>query len=319
MAAGNWRTGAGIGDANISIARRTVAAALNSASKNQQILGHPVIQAMLMADEGVGPLLGELGISYGLLTVGTGKMTTTAEGSDVASTNFSLSNSTTITPARRAFARIASDFGRALQEPLLSGDLAPDAYGMLVFEGLQVWANSLIDVVVALFPSLTNDIGTTATDLTWSAVQNGIVDHKDRGNAGPCLGLLDTVGAKDLMNDMLSLGGAVQWSPGAQRAIANAQTGAFLFSEWGCDFYLNGELDNDGTDTSGGIISPGCIATKHARVPLPREADQVVDTGFYTIEARRTGGSESRFDIVSHFAAQIRENGRGSRLLYGVT
>jgi hypothetical protein len=319
MAAGSWRTGAGLGDANIAVARRTIAAALNASEKNRELLGHPVMQSILAQDDLLGPLLGELGVSFGLLTVGTAKMAATVEGTDVALTNYSLANSTTITPARHAFARAASDFGRALQEPLLTGELAPDAYAMVIHEAMMVWANTLVDKIVALFPSLTNTIGTTATDLSWSAIQNGIIDHKDRGNRGPVLGIIDSVGAKDLMSDMLSLGGAVQWAPQAQGAIQNATAGAYLGRFWEADFYLSGELDNDGTDTSGALISMGCIATKHARVPLPSEAMEIADGYWFTVEGRRTAGSETRFDIVSHLAAQIREDGRGSELLYGMT
>ena len=319
MAAGAWHTDSGIGDANIAIARRTVAAALNAAVKNRTILGHPVIRSILAADQGLGRLIGELGVSYGLLTVGTAKASATAEGSDVSATDFSLANSDTITPARHAFARVASDFARAIQEPLLTGELSPDVYAMLIYEGIQVWANTLVDKLAALFSSLTNVIGTSATDLTWAAVQDGVIDFKDRGNTGPALALIDTVGAKDLLDDMLSLGGAVQWSPQAQQAIADANSGAFLGTFWGVDFYLNGELDSDSTDTFGGLISAGCMATKHARVPLPREAVTIADGIWWTWEARRTGGSETRFDLVTHLAAKVREDGRGSQILYGKT
>jgi len=319
MAAGNWRPDAGLGDANIAVARRAILAALNSAAKNQEILGHPVIRDILMRDELLGPLLGELGVSVGLLTHGTGKATAKAVGSATTSTNYSLSNSTTITPARLTFGRTISDWGRALQEPLLRGELSPDAYAMVIVEALYVWANTLVDTLVALFASLTNEIGTTNTALSWTAVNNGIVDHKDRGNRGPALGLVDAVGAKQLMADTLALGGAVQWAPSSQQAIQNAQAGAFLGTFFGVQFYLNGELDNDGTDTSGGLISVGCLQTKHARVPLPsREAIQIADGGWYTVEARRQDGGETQFEIAMHLAAQIQEQNRGSMLRYKV-
>jgi len=319
MAAGNWTTGSGLGDANIAVARRTIAAALNAAVKNKALIGHPVMMQMLAADEMIGPLIGELGVSFGLLTFGTGKATAAVEGAATTSTNYSLANSATITPARKTFGRTVSDFGVALQRPLLVGELAPDQYAMVVAEGFQVWCNTLVNDVVALFASLTNEIGTTATDLSWSAVNRGIIDHKNRGNTGPALGVLDAVGAKDLMDDTLSLGGAVQWSTQAQQAIQDVSAGAFLGNFFGVDFFLNGELDNDATDTTGAIISAGCIQSKHARVALPREANQIADAGWYTVEALREAGGETQFDIVMHNAVQIRENARGSMLRYGLT
>ncbi len=319
MAAGAWRTSSGVGDANIAVGPRTIQAALNAASKNNAIIGHPVMQQMLMMDQGLGPMLGNLGVSVGLLTLGTGKASAVAEGTATTSTNFSLTNSTTITPARHAFGRSVADFGVAVQRGLLTGELAPDQYAMLINEGFQVWVNTLVDKVVALFASLSNEIGTTATDLSWSAVNRGIIDHKDRGNTGAAMGILDAVGAKDLMDDTLSLGGAVQWSPQAQQAIQDAQAGAYLGNFFGVDFYLNSELDDDGTDRFGGIISAGCLQSKHAIVPLPREAVMVADGGWYTLEALRQGGSETQFDLVMHLAAQILEDNRGSMLRYGIS
>jgi len=319
MAAGNWRTGAGLGDANITVAQRTIAAALNSATKNNAIIGHPVMMNMLMADEGIGPLIGALGVSFGLLTHGTATASATAEGTATTPTNYSLSNSTTITPARKTFGRQVSDFGVSVQRSLLTGELAPDQYAMVVAEGFQIWVNTLVDDVCATFSSLSNEIGTTATDLSWSAINQGIIDHKDRGNLGPALGLIDSVGAKDLMDDTLSLGGAVQWSPQAQQAIQDVSAGAFLGNFFGVDFYLNGQLDDDATDRFGAILSAGCVQSKHQRVPLPREADLVADAGWYTIEALRQDGGETLFDFAMHEAVQIREDARGSMLRYGLT
>ncbi len=319
MAAGAWTTSSGLGDANIAVGPRTIKAALNAASKNNAIIGHPVMQEMLLMDQGLGPLLGNLGVSMGLLTFGTGKASAVAEGTGTTATNFSLTNRTTNTPSRHAFGRKVSDFGVAVQRGLLTGELAPDQYAMLVNEGFQVWVNTLVDKVVALFASLSNEIGTTATDLTWGAVNRGIIDHKDRGNTAPAMGIIDAVGAKNLMDDTLSLGGAVQFSQQAQQAIQDAQAGAYLGNFFGVDFYLNSELDDDGTDRFGAIISAGCVQSKHAIVPPPRQAIMVPDGGWYTLEALRQGGSETQFDLVMHLAAQIVEDNRGSMLRYGAT
>lgn len=319
MAAGAWYTSSGLGDANIAVARRTISVALKAAVKNRALIGHPVMQQMLAEDQGLGQLMGELGVSFGLLTHGTGKAAETAEGTGVSATNYSLSNSTTITPARHAFARTVSDFGVSVQAGLLRGELSPDQYAMVVLEGYEVWVNTVVDKVVALFASLSNEIGSTGSDLTWAAINRGIIDHKNRGNMGPALGVLDAVGAKDLMDNTLSLGGAVQWAPQAQQAIQDVSAGAYLGNFFGVDFYLNSELDDDSTDRFGAIISAGCIQTKHQRVALPMEADAIVDAGFYTVEALRQDGSITKFTTTMHLAAQIKEDARGSMLRYGVS
>ena len=318
MSAGPWRTSSGVGDANIAVGPRTIVAALNAARKNNALVTHPVMMQMLAMDEGMGPMLGSLGVSVGLLSFGTGKAAAVAEGTATTASNYSLTNSTTITPARLAYGRKVSDFGVAVQAGLLRGELSPNQYAMVILEGLQVWTNTLVDSVVAHFANLTNEIGTTATALTWQAIQSGVIDHKDRGNTGEALGIIDSVGAKALMADIVGLGGAVQFAPQAQQAIQSSQTGAYLGRFWDVDFYLNGELDDNGTDRFGAIISAGCIQTKHKRVPLPSEAIQVADGGWYTVEALRQGGSETQFDIVMHLASQIQEQARGSMLRYAV-
>lgn len=316
MAAGNWLTTAGIGDAYISVAERAILIALDASVKNKAFVGHPVVQAMLAADQGLGPLRGALGSSVSLLTLGTGKLTTTAEGSDVALTNFSVSNSTTITPARKAFARAAADFARSIGEGQLRGEMAPDAYAMMVFEAMAVWGNSVTNDVVALFPSLSDSIGTTGTAFTWGALQDGVLAMKNRGVADGALGVLSLKGAQDLADDGLSLGGAAQWAAQMQQLIPSLQSGAYIGNFMGVDFYLNSELDTSGGDTIGGIITPGCIQTRHQPVALPQEADGLLQTPMFTIEMRRTGGSLTRFDIVSHYGVQIQETARGSQIIY---
>ena len=318
MAAGNWTTGAGLGDAYIAVAQRTIKVALDASVKNKGFVGHPVVQGILAADRGLD-LQGALGSSVGLATIGAAKAAATAEGSDVALTNFSLSNSTTITPARKAFARSASDFARAIGQMQLSGDIAPDAYALMVFEAYRVWENTLTDDLVALLPSLSASIGTTGTAFTWGALQDGIYDLINAGVADQAIGVLSAKGCKDLADDGLSLGGAVQMSAQMQQLLPNLRNGAYIGTFMGVDFYMNGELDASGGDTVGGIITPGCLATQHKYVPLPAEADALLSSPMFSIEMRRTGGSMTRFDVVIHNGAQIQEAGRGAKILYSTT
>lgn len=307
MAAGNWLTNAGLGDAAIAIGARTIEVALHASVKNQEIIGHPVIRAMLAQDAGWGQLMGNLGVGWSLAAIGQGKATAVVEGTEATATNYSTANSS-LTPARYAYARKASDFARSIQESMLRGEMSPDAYGMLIYEGFRLWGNTFIDSLVALASSATYEIGTTATALTWGEVQDGIIDHKDRGNTGAALGLLSAKGAKDLANDGLALGGAVQWAPQAQSFIADSRSGARLGNFWGVDWYLNSELDADSGDTLGILIGEGALASKHQRVPLPeREARVVADVGLFTIEGRRGGGGVSTFETVFHFATGIKE------------
>jgi len=317
MAAGPWYTGSGIGDANIAVAARTIQAALHSSAKNREIMAHPVIRRMLAMDEQLPELLGALGVSISLLAVGQGKLAATAEGTEATPTSWATANSATVTPARRAWARDSSDFARVVQEALLTGEITPDLYAILVYEGWSLWGNDIVDRLAALAASASFEIGTTNMALTWAAVQTGVLAAKDRGVVGNGLGLIDAKGAGDLSSDALSLGGAIQFRAQTQQFVSNSGQGAYLGTEWGIDWYLCGELDAVGVDTLGIVLWDDAALSKHQRVPLPpREAIVLADLGFLTIEARRPGGGVTRAETVSYNAIGIREAARFSAIRY---
>lgn len=316
MAAGDWNSGAGLGDANISVAARTLQNALHASVKNIEPIGHPVFQSMLAKDAELGQLMGALGVSVSLAAIGQGKLAAVAEGTEATPTNFSTANSTTVTPGRRAFARDVSDFARSLQEPLLRGELSPTAEAMLTYEAYRLWSNDLVDRVVALAASASTEMGTTGTALTWSDIQSGVMTSKNRGVQGRGIGMLSTKGALDLTSNALSLSGAVQFRGRTQDMVANAEGGAYLFSEWGVDWFLNSELDADGGDTLGIVLWDGAVLLKHQRVPLPSEAETMLDLGFLTVEKRRPGGGQTRFETVSYNALGILEAARFDAVRY---
>jgi len=316
MAAGNWYSNSGIGDANISVSARSIAVALSDSIKNQEAVAHPVFQSMLARDQGLGQLLGALGLGMSFATLGTGKLAATAEGTEATPTNFSTAN-IVVTPARKAFARQVSDFARSLQDGLLVGEISPTTEALLAYEGTRIWQNSLVDGIVALAASATHEIGTTGTALTWSAINNGVYDLKDRGAAtSRALALVSAKGAKDLAADALSLGGAVQMAAQTQGFIANAQSGAYVGTFNGIDVYLNSELDADGGDTLGILITDGALMSKHQQVTLPRESMALINAGFFTMEARRPGGGVSIVETVSYNGFAIAEAGRFAAIRY---
>ncbi len=316
MGAGIWGTGTGLGDANIAVAARTIQLALNAAVKNRAILGHPVILDLMARDQALGQLMGELGVSIGLTDMGTGKLTAVAEATEATPTNFSVTNSSTVTPLRRAYARDVTDFGVSVQGSLLRGELGPDVVAMLTLDAVGCWFNDIVDRIVALFTSATYSMGTSGTALSWGALQDGVISMLDRGNQSMGLGFLSAKAAQDLANDGLSLGGAVQFDPATRQFQAQLGKGAYLGTHWGVDWYLNSELDASGGDTYGGIVTPGAILMKHQRVALPSNADQVFATPFLTCETRRPGGGVNRYEYVSHNALAAQEQARMAALIW---
>jgi len=316
MAAGNWLSTAGIGDANNAATARGIMAALNEANKNQEAAAHPVMQNMLSKDAGVGQMLGALGYGVSFAALGQGKLAARTEGQTISLTNFSTTN-VTVTPSRKAFARQVSDYSRSLQAGLLMGEIGPDVEALLAYEGTRVWLNSLVDQIAALASSATNTIGSTGVPLTWSALNEGILDLKNRGAAqGRALGLVTVKGAKDLADDALSLGGAVAMAPQIQQLLANASAGAYVGSFGAVDVYLNSELDTDSGDDLGMLLTDGAIISKHQQVALPREADALINAGFYTMEMRRADGGVTNIETVAYNGVAIAENGRMAAIRY---
>lgn len=321
MAAGPWYSGSGLGDANIAIAAKSIEVALHESVKNQEAMGHPVILDMLARDEGLGQLMGALGVGISFADIGQGKQSAVAEGTEATPVDFDEA-AISITPARRAYARKVSDYARSLQDAMLRGELTPDAYAMLVYEGTRVWGNSVIDELFAFASSATNVIGATGTDLTWATLMNGVYDFKDRGaGTGRALCALTAKGVKDLANDALSLGGAVQMSAQVQQFLNNGAQGSFVGSFFGgaLDIHINSECDTSGGDTLGMVIGMGGMQTKHQRVPLGRAADVLSDVGFFTQEIRRPGGGVDIVETVSYRGTAIREQGRIAQVLYSTT
>lgn len=316
MAAGDWLSTAGIGDANIAVASRAIRVALDASVKNMEIMGHPVVRSIMAEDQQLGQLMGALGVSTSFLTLGTTKLIAVAEGTEATPTDFSVANSTTVSPGRRAAARDIGDFGIALNAAMLQGDVNT-VIALLSYDGLHMWFNDWLNRIVALASTATNTIGTTATALTWEELNEGVVAFKNRGaGAGPALGLLSAKGVNDLNADSLSLGGAFQFSQEGRAAIATMSAGAFVGSRNGVDWYLSSELDADGGDTLGMVLTGGAVRSKHQVVPLPSTAEAVINAGWYTVETRRIGGGISRYETVSHNAVGILEQARFAAVRY---
>lgn len=314
----DWTSAGGPGAGNIAVARRTLQMLMDPTAKNGAILNHPFIRDLMARDAALGQLIGELGVSVNLVTIGTGKMAATAEATAATATAWTAANSTTVTPARRAYARKVTDFAVSLQQALLGPSLPPTIVAALVMEAVATWLNDVIDRLLATCTTATYTIGTTATALSWGAVHEGVIDIRDRGAMVDfALGLLTAKGAKDLLADSLSLGGAIQWAPQSQQAIQDVQRGAYLGKFFGVDFFLNSECDTDGGDTVGGLFTPGSHLMKTQKVPLPSGAIGVADLpGMLTVEYRRADGGVSYYEYVSYNALAVLEQTRFAQIRY---
>lgn len=317
MAAGAWYSGAGIGDANQALVTRGVSLAIDASVKNIDFVGNPVMGAILARDQGLGNLLGALGVTEGLAVLGNQYASAAAEGTENAPTNTSESD-VDITPARKDLVRQVSDYARSLQDALLTGELSPSAIMVLILDGYRCWVNTVATEVIGLAGAASYDIGTTLTALTWADMYEGTLDFKNRGNPGPCVCALTVKGVKDLAADALSLGGAVQMSAQVQQFLNAGTSGSYMGRYFGSvDIYISSECDAPAADDEGIMFSAAGIATKHQRVPFAGTAAiPLVDAGFYRMELRRGDGATDKVVTDMYNGFSIRDAEACARVLY---
>ena len=320
MAAGQYITTAGIGEAFVSLAVSTISVGRDPTNLNVEIAAHPVMRAIMANDESLGNIIGALGLRVSFVDVGRSKMSATTEGSAPSTTNMTVTN-VSLTPARYAFARSATDWARSIAEALHTGQIADDVYALMIFDALRTWVNTVVNMVVALASSATYSMGTSGAALTFAALTDGLTDMRARGGVGGSglvLCLLSAKGVKDLQNDALALGGAAALAPQMQQLLNGGASGGYIGRFLGAlDIYLCPELDADGGDTLGIAFTEEGIHTKHQQVRLPAEAISLADMGMFSVEMNRGAGTGSTtFTTVSHVAAGIRQQQGLAKIVY---
>lgn len=320
MSAGQYVTTAGIGDAFVALMVSTIAVGLDPTNLNVEISAHPVMLSIMARDETLSNIIGALGIRVSFVDLGRSKMAATSEGSAPSLTNMTVTN-VSLTPARYAFARSATDWARSIAEQMQTGQIADDVYALMVFDALRTWINTIVNLVVALASSATYSIGVSGSALTFAALTDGLTDMRARGGVGGSglvLCLLSSKGVKDLQNDALALGGAAALAPQMQQFLNGGASGGYIGRFLGAlDIYLCPELDSDGDDTLGIAFTEEGIHTKHQRVPLPSEAIALADAGMFTVEMSRGAGTgTTTFTTSSHVAVGIRQQQGLAKIVY---
>lgn len=323
MSAGQIIRTAGLGDALVATATSSIQVALDPTNLNAQITAHPVVTAILARDEAMGNILGALGVQMSFVNLGQSKMAATSEGAAPSLTTMLVSN-ISLTPARYAMARNATDWARTHLEPLLNGSIAPNVYALMVFDALRAWINTIVNMICALATSATGSAGTSGGRLTFAALTDMVTDMQAGGGVGGSgliLMLLDAKGVKDLQSDILALGGAAALAPQMQQFLSRAPNSGYIGRILDCvDIYLCPELDTDSGDTLGIAFTEEGVQTKHQLVSLPAEAIPVISAGFVTVEANRGSGTgATTFTTTTHVSAGIRQQQGIRKVVYATT
>lgn len=317
MSAGSWLSSAGIGDALASVALAAIEEASTDKALNPQILLHPVMQYILAVDEGRPLPPGALATRLGIVPLGTGTMADTSEGSAASTTNFSATN-VAITPARKQFARAASDYAAALFTGVPVDQVTPAdpgfvaasvAVATMTSESWRIWATTFVNAVVALLTSASLSAGTSGAALTWDDLADIGVRMTQAGAQGPYLGLLSGRQARDLIADLSSTAGSAANNTLLAEAYAKmGSTGGFLITFGGVDYFLCPELDESGDDVIGGVLSMGSVRSQHVMVPAQAPNGLHLTTPTYSIQvAQGAGTGVATCYTTSHFGVALRE------------
>ena len=252
---------------------------ITGAVKNRAAAADPVMIAILARDPVIGPMIGALLERTSLIDLGQAKAAAVAEGAAQTAATVPTITSIAPSPTRREFARDLKDSERSFLAGLGRGaDLAPDILDSFVMEGADVWLNTVLDDVLGLATSASYSIGTTGTALAWAGLQNGFLDHVNRGAGSPegvFVGI-KVKGIKDLAADVLSLDGAVQFASQVQQFLNIGRTGYIGEFFGGMRLYMLDDVATSGVDDVGLMVSASGIQTRHDIVPLPEESAMVV-------------------------------------------
>ncbi len=213
----------------------------------------------------------------------------------------------TLTPARKAGKMTVSGLYRIEDGMVLAN------YDVLAFAMFLGGQRRLMADIAALFPSITNIVGSTGVTLSWSVLKSAVDTNFAAGSRGQQVALLADKQWREVSNDALTLGGAIEHQPEMQGFMGGSR--GFSFK----GVYLNGDLvvyaadDNiitdDGTDYSGAVFGPEAFGIK-TRAPQPDPAAQeVARMGWMMAELERNASIDDTEVVVTGYtAAAIAQN-----------
>lgn len=307
-----------------TIVLRAMQRAITSAAKNKAAIADPVMASILQRDATIGPIIGSLLQRMTLLDLGGGKAAAIAEGAAQQAATAVTPVNVGPTPTRREYARDLLDSERAQLAGLGTGELPPNILDAFVAEGLDVWGNTVLSDVLALATSASYSGGTSGVALSWSAFQNAYLDMVNRGAVGPAgvIAAVKVKGIKDLSNDVLSLGGAVQFASQVQQFLDIGSNG-FVGSFFGGNLrlYMLDDVAVSVGDDVGMMVAEHGIHVAHKIIPLPESATVLVQSGpgnWISREAKRSTANSATTRVETAFwtASAVCDAEALTKLLY---
>jgi len=298
--------------------------AITSANKNRAAIADPVMASIISRDATLGPVVGALLQRMSLLDLGGGKATATAEGAAQLASAAVTPTNIAPTPTRREYARDLLDSERSQLAGLGMGELPPDILDAFVMEGVDIWGNTVLSDVLALATSASYTAGTTGVALSWAALQNGYLDMVNRGAVGDAgvIAAVKVKGIKDVSNDVLSMGGAVQMANQVQQFMEFGGKSGYIGTFFGnLRLYMLDDVATAGGDDVGIMLAEKGVLTAHKVIPLPESAITLVQAGggnWISREAKRstTTSASTRIETAFWTASAVADPAALSKILY---
>lgn len=200
---------------------------------------------------------------------GVDRMVAVAENASTTPTSLGSSN-VTVTVARQAIERGISDLNNMV-----------DSVGVnleaLIMDGMGAYAMRWMEMLCALFPSLSNQVGSTSVDMSSDDWFNAKFTLTQNSVPGPYVAVLYPVQVTDLQNDIRAEGGPWQHLAATQDILARYGVGVVAVLD-GVPIVSSTMVTSvaAGADSSGAMFGVGCFGYAEGTPRAIRGAGEVL-------------------------------------------
>lgn len=139
----------------------------------------------------------------------------------------------------------------------------------MIMDAATTLSLAIEDDLVALFPSITDSVGTTTVDFSITNYLQALSEQRTNNTIGKLEFVLANAQVTDLQTSVVSAGAAIFTNPAAN-AIVNANTGGYVGNLFGADIWRSSLCDtaNSGEDRVGACLNNGRVAPNRPSIGL---------------------------------------------------
>jgi hypothetical protein len=162
---------------------------------------------------------------------------------------------------------------------------------------------TMVKGIVDLVDGASAGVSATGAKLTWAHVQQAAAQLTVAKVPAPYISVLHPVQFEHVREDLVALGGAVQWSPGAQAALSAWRGVGYQGSYNGIDFFTSSEVDTSAGDYKGGMFGFGFVGYQTGSAPSGNDgANEILRAGPIRVEMHREATAAYSKIVANMFA-----------------